>query len=90
MCRYNLSHVTDEGSLVTDAVRPAAELPLPEVYTAMGATLSTNFSNCDLAVPGSPNSKMLMSPRLVRPSGNFFLEPILQNSNSSVLSLKFH
>lgn len=30
---------------MTDAVNPAAELPLPEVYTAIGATFSTNFNN---------------------------------------------
>ena len=33
------------GSLITDAVRPAALLPLPDVYTAMGEHLSTNFSS---------------------------------------------
>lgn len=39
---------------ITDAVRPAAEEPLPEVYTAIGAVLDVNFRNCDLAVEGSP------------------------------------
>ena len=34
---------------MTDAVRPAAEEPLPLVYTQIGATLSTNFKNYDLA-----------------------------------------
>jgi len=34
-----------EGSLIILAVRPAAEEPFPEVYTAIGATLSTNFKN---------------------------------------------
>lgn len=55
---------------MTEAVRPAAELPFPEVYTEIGATLSTNFKSWDFAVPGSPRSSKLMSPLLVRPSGN--------------------
>lgn len=63
------------GSLITEAVKPAAELPFPDVYTPIGATFSTNLSNCDFAVPGSPNIKALMSPLLVKPSGSFFLEP---------------
>ncbi len=61
---------------MTEAVRPAAEEPFPEVYTATGATFSTNFNNCDLAVPGSPRSKTLMSPRRVRPSGMRLREPV--------------
>lgn len=60
---------TDVGSRMTEAVNPAALLPLPEVYTAIGATFSTNLSNCDFAVPGSPNNKTLMSPRRVNSSG---------------------
>ncbi len=40
--------------LMTEAVRPAADEPLPEVYTAMGAVLLVNFRNWDLAVEGSP------------------------------------
>lgn len=60
---------------MTEAVRPAALEPLPEVYTPMGATFSTNFNSCDLAVPGSPSSRILMSPRRVRPSGNLLREP---------------
>lgn len=61
--------LTDPGSLITDAVKPAALDPLPEVYTAIGETFSTNFNNCDLAVPGSPSNNTLMSPRRVNPSG---------------------
>lgn len=41
----------------------------------MGETFSTNLSNWDFAVPGSPNSKTLMSPRRVSPSGRRFLDP---------------
>lgn len=53
----------------TVAVRPAAEEPLPEVYTAMGATLEAYLRNWDLAVEGSPRSSTLTSPRRVVPSG---------------------
>ena len=60
---------------MTEAVRPAADEPLPEVQTAMGATRSTNLSNCDLAVPGSPRRRTLMSPRRLRPSGSRLREP---------------
>ena len=49
-------------------MRPAADEPFPEVYTAMGAILSTYLRNCDLATLGSPNSNTLMSPRRRMPS----------------------
>jgi hypothetical protein len=52
----------------TEAVKPAAELPLPLVYTPTGATRSTNLRNCDLAVDGSPSMSTLMSPRSLFPS----------------------
>src|SRR4051812_620768 len=42
------------GSLVTAAVRPTPEEPLPVVYTARGEMLVTYRSSCDLATPGSP------------------------------------
>jgi hypothetical protein len=32
-------------SLITEAVRPAADEPFPEVYTATGAVFSTNLRN---------------------------------------------
>lgn len=51
------------------AVKPAALLPLPEVYTHMSEALSTNFNNCDLAVLGSPINKTLISPLNFMPSG---------------------
>lgn len=38
-------------------------------------TFSTNFNSCDFAVPGSPSSKTLMSPRNRIPSGRIFLLP---------------
>ena len=40
-----ISEHTDAGSLMTEAVRPAALLPFPDVYTPMGATFSTNFNS---------------------------------------------
>eukprot|EP00955_Chlamydomonas_euryale_P063132 358569-Chlamydomonas_euryale.AAC.2 len=60
---------------MTEAVSPAAEEPLPEVYTLIGATLDANLRNCDFAVDGSPSSSTLMSPRRLVPSGNVFREP---------------
>ncbi len=63
-------HTTVIRTCTTVAVRPAAELPLPLVYTAMGATRETYFRNCDLAVEGSPSSSTLMSPRRLVPSGS--------------------
>ncbi len=38
--------------------------------TPIGEHLSTNFSNCDLAVPGSPSINKFISPLRVKPSGN--------------------
>ena len=70
-----VSVLTETGSLWTEAVRPAALEPFPEVYTAMGATFSTNLRSCDFAVPGSPRSSTLMSPRSRIPSGRIFLDP---------------
>lgn len=60
----------DVGSLITDAVKPAALLPLPDVYTPMGDTFSTNFNSWLFAVPGSPRRSTLISPRRVSPSGS--------------------
>ena len=73
------------ASRMTEAVRPAAEDPLPDVYTAMGATLSTNLRSCDLAVPGSPRRRTLMSPLRVRPSGRIFLEPPKRRQETTFL-----
>ena len=35
----------ETGSRITEAVRPAALLPFPDVYTPMGETFSTNFKS---------------------------------------------
>jgi len=60
---------------MTEAVRPAAEEPLPLVYTQIGATRSTNFKNYDLATDGSPKSKTFKSPLSFIPSLSFFGTP---------------
>lgn len=73
------------GSRITEAVRPAALDPLPEVYTAIGATLWTNFNNWDLAVPGSPRSKTFISPLRVKPSGRRFLDPPIYKQEYCIL-----
>lgn len=38
------------------------------MYTPRGATLEMYFSSCDFATPGSPISRMLISPRIFMPS----------------------
>mmetsp|Transcript_41672 Transcript_41672/g.79645 ORF Transcript_41672/g.79645 Transcript_41672/m.79645 type:complete len:456 (+) Transcript_41672:753-2120(+) len=63
------------GSRMMEAVSPAAEDPFPEVYTAMGAVLCTNFRSWDLAVDGSPSSSTLTSPRRRTPSGRILRAP---------------
>mmetsp|Transcript_5151 Transcript_5151/g.21026 ORF Transcript_5151/g.21026 Transcript_5151/m.21026 type:complete len:207 (-) Transcript_5151:272-892(-) len=72
-------------SLTTDAVKPAAEDPFPEVYTQMGAVFSTNLRNCDLAVDGSPINRTLTSPRNFAPSCVVFLEPEKSNDATAAL-----
>mmetsp|Transcript_48038 Transcript_48038/g.109107 ORF Transcript_48038/g.109107 Transcript_48038/m.109107 type:complete len:326 (+) Transcript_48038:268-1245(+) len=57
-------HSLVRGSFRTPAVSPTAEAPLPVVYTARGAIFSEYLRICDLAVPGSPRSSTLMSPRM--------------------------
>ena len=55
-------------------INRASNRDVLELFTPTGAQFSTNFSNCDLAVPGSPNISKLISPLLHNPSGN-----LLQN-----------
>lgn len=47
---------------MTAAVSPTPEDPLPVVLTDSSATFMTARSSWDLATPGSPTSKQLMSP----------------------------
>ena len=56
-------HSLVTGCLWTYAVNPTADAPWPVVNTALWAAFSTYFRNWDLAVPGSPHRRMLMSPR---------------------------
>ncbi len=58
----------------TAAVNPAAVVPRPEVYKPRGAIFATYCRSCDLAVPGSPNRRTFMSPRMVM-SGKRFPTP---------------
>ena len=60
---------------MTEAVKPAAEEPLPEVYTHTGAVRSTNFKNCDFAVDGSPSKRTFTSPLNRAPSCKYFRLP---------------
>jgi len=48
---------------------------LIHMLTPIGATFSTNFKSWLFAVPGSPSNSILMSPRLVSPSGSRLREP---------------
>ena len=80
-------HSRVTGSLCTDAVRPTAEAPWPVVYTARGDVFSTYLRNCDLAVPGSPRSSTLMSPRMrCFPLTSFSCPP---NMESAIAVLMF-
>ena len=45
MAPPSIMKLRDTGSLMTDAVNPAALLPLPDVYTPIGETFSTNFNS---------------------------------------------
>ena len=77
------SRVTE--SLWTDAVNPTAEAPWPVVYTARGEVFSTYLRNCDLAVPGSPSNRTLMSPRRRCLPLTFLLQPPNIESATAVL-----
>mmetsp|Transcript_54291 Transcript_54291/g.161199 ORF Transcript_54291/g.161199 Transcript_54291/m.161199 type:complete len:370 (-) Transcript_54291:499-1608(-) len=74
------------SSVVTAAVRPTPEEPLPVVDTASGAMRSTKRRSCDLAVEGSPSSRTLMSPRRWVPFLRFFSWPPSSMSSSAVFS----
>lgn len=69
------------------AVNPAADVPLPDVYTDNGAALSANFNICDFAVDGSPNNRTFISPLKCIPPGNDFDEP--DNNNDNIASFTF-
>ena len=56
-------HSRDTGFRCTYAVRPTADAPWPVANTTRGPVFSTYLRNCDFAVPGSPHSSTLISPR---------------------------
>ena len=72
-------------SVVTAAVKPTPELPLPVVAIARGAVFNTNRSICDLAVDGSPTMSTLMSPRMCAPFLRFFSSPPSKSSRMACL-----
>mmetsp|Transcript_574 Transcript_574/g.1322 ORF Transcript_574/g.1322 Transcript_574/m.1322 type:complete len:241 (-) Transcript_574:592-1314(-) len=57
-------HSFVSGSLCTFAVSPTALAPFPVLYTALGAVASAYLSIWLLAVPGSPRTRTLTSPRM--------------------------
>ena len=69
-------HSRETGLRWTYAVRPTADAPCPVVNTTRDAVFSTYLRNCDLAVPGSPQTSTLMSPRTL------CLPPTTRNNNS--------
>merc|ERR1719431_1770142 len=62
-------------SVVTAAVRPTPDDPLPVVVMALGAVWSTYRSSWDLATLGSPISRTLISPLSLVPFCKFFSTP---------------
>lgn len=62
-------------SFFTAAVSPTLEVPRPVVLIASGAVPMTYRKSCDLAVEGSPISRMLMSPLRCVPVSRFFSLP---------------
>ena len=74
------------GSRCTAAVRPTADAPLPVVYTARAAVFSTYFRNWDLATPGSPSSRTLMSPRIrCFPVETFSCPPNMESASAVLM-----
>jgi hypothetical protein len=76
-------------SVVTAAVKPTPELPLPVVAIASGAVPNTKRSSCDFAVDGSPTMSMLMSPRIWVPLGRFFSAPPSRSKRIASLILSW-
>lgn len=74
------------GSTTIAAVRPTPELPLPVVYTALGAKFDMLFNNWDLAIPGSPIKATLISPLILTLSWVYLVTPPAINNNSAFLT----
>ncbi|KAH3688520.1 hypothetical protein WICPIJ_000510 [Wickerhamomyces pijperi] len=62
-------------SVVTAAVKPTPEEPLPVVAMAKEAVFKTNLNIWDFAVDGSPTMRMLISPLKCAPLAKFFSTP---------------
>jgi len=62
-------------SIVTAAVKPTPDEPLPVVFNASGAISRTCLKSYDLAVDGSPTIIKLISPRRWVPLAKFFSAP---------------
>ena len=68
-------HPLKYSSLTTVAVKPAPEVDFPTTYLPFGEISAIKFRVTDLATPGSPISKMCISPLLLCPSAWIFLTP---------------
>lgn len=76
------------GSLWTPAVRPTALAPLPVVQTHLWKTYSTYLRNWDLAVPGSPSKRQLISPLILCfPSISLASPPNIQRAKLFLIKL---
>ena len=64
-----------KSSLTAAAVSPAAEADFPDAYIPLGASMLMYLRSCDLATPGSPMSRMCMSPLITVPSSISLWQP---------------
>lgn len=78
-------HPCMNSSLTTVAVRPAPVAPLPDTYLDFGAICCVLLSICDFAAPGSPTSRMCMSPLVMTPSFRTFRTPPISCSATASL-----
>ncbi len=74
------------GSRTTAAVRPTPELPFPVVYTPRGAKNEICLSNCDFAIPGSPNNATFIYPLIFKLSGVVFVTPPVMSKSNAFLT----
>lgn len=76
-----------KGSIVIAAVSPTPELPLPDVYTPLGAIWAMCLSSWDFAMPGSPIRPMLISPRILKLSSVILVMPPAMRRSSAFLTV---
>ena len=80
-------HSLVTGSFWTLAVKPTALAPFPVVYTDLEKIFWIYFKNWDLAVPGSPKSNTLTSPRILCfPWGSFGTPPNNDTANAFLIN----